>query len=182
MRRVIFAAAGVLALTALSPPFVLGAGEGGQSTTQPKPQPTCKKGYVYSQIRKKCVKLLSETIPDADLKAQGWALTAAGEYGAAIEVFRSVANPKDPEALNGLGYSHRKLGLVEEGVRYYRQAIAIDPGYVRAREYLGEGYVALGRVDLAKAELAEIEKRCGKRCEEYVDLAAAIAGGKGEDW
>jgi tetratricopeptide (TPR) repeat protein len=180
MRKLILAVAGVVALAAISPQMALAAGEGGQSTTQPKPQPTCKKGYVYSQIRKKCIKLLSEAIPDADLKTQGWALTAAGEYEAAIELFRSVANPRDPEALNGLGYSHRKSGMVEEGIRYYRQAIAIDPEYVRAREYLGEGYVALGKTDLAKAELAEIEKRCGKSCEEYVDLAEAIAGEKSD--
>ncbi|MGH8497555.1 MAG: hypothetical protein ACREEM_10475 [Blastocatellia bacterium] len=44
-----------------------------------------------------------------------------------------------------------------------------------AREYLGEGYVAAGHIDLAKIELSEIEKRCGITCEEYKDLSKAIA-------
>ena len=42
------------------------------------------------------------------------------------------------------------------------------------REYLGEAYVTQGKLDLAKAELAEIEKRCGTTCEPYEDLAEAI--------
>ena len=177
MRRLIVVA-GALALAALSPQPMYAAGG------EEKPRPvakTCKKGFVYSQAAKKCVKVQSEAIPDADIKAQGWALADEGNYEAAIELFRAVANSQDPEALNGLGYSHRKLGQVEAGIRYYRQAIALDPAYVRAREYLGEGYVVLGKVDLAKAELAEIEKRCGRTCEEYLDLAEVISTGKGED-
>lgn len=183
MRGLIVTAALALLLAMPSPRAGLAAGDGNfgpstgggsQTVTQPKP-PTCKKGYVYSQVRRRCVKVLSETIPDAELKAQGWALAYDGDYEAAIELFRVVSDPSDPEALNGLGYSHRKLGRIDEGIAYYRQAIAIDPDYVRAREYLGEGYVAAGKIDLAKAELVEIEKRCGVTCEEYVDLAEAIA-------
>jgi tetratricopeptide (TPR) repeat protein len=142
----------------------------------PQTQPVCKKGYVYSTIRKKCVKTLSETVPDADLKSQGWALAEGGDYDAAIALFRLVRDPRDAEALNGLGYSHRKLGRLELGIAYYRRALALDPGYLRAREYLGEGYVAAGKVELARLELAEIGRRCGATCEEYVELAAAIAG------
>jgi tetratricopeptide (TPR) repeat protein len=76
--------------------------------------------------------------------------------------------------LNGLGYSHRKLGLLDEAIGYYRRALALDPSYVLAREYLGEGYVAAGKIALAKEQLQEIASRCGLMCESYVDLAAAI--------
>jgi hypothetical protein len=41
------------------------------------------------------------------------------------------------------------------------------------REYLGEAYIQLGRVDLARDQLAEIEKHCGTTCEPYVELDAA---------
>jgi tetratricopeptide (TPR) repeat protein len=76
--------------------------------------------------------------------------------------------------LNYTGYSHRKAGRLETGITYYRKALAINPDFVLAREYLGEGYVAAGRIDLAKVELAEIGKRCGVACEEYKDLSKAI--------
>ena len=47
-----------------------------------------------------------------------------------------------------------------------------------AREYLGEGYVKMGRMDLAREQLAEIGNRCGTACEEYLLLAQAIDTGK----
>jgi tetratricopeptide (TPR) repeat protein len=162
-------------LLALSP-AVYAAGPDQSKPKPVPPPPVCKKkGYVYSPGKKKCVKTLSEVVPDEALKAQGWALAEMGNYEAAIELFKLVSEPRDAEALNGLGYSHRKLGRIEQGIAYYKQALAIAPDYVRAREYLGEGYVAAGKHDLAKAELREIGERCGLTCEEYVDLALAIS-------
>ena len=52
--------------------------------------------------------------------------------------------------------------------------MALDPEYTLVREYLGEAYVIKGELDLAKEQLAEIEKRCGTTCEPYQDLAEAI--------
>jgi tetratricopeptide (TPR) repeat protein len=76
--------------------------------------------------------------------------------------------------LNGLGYTNRKLGQFDDAIGYYRQAIALDPDYAEAREYLGEGYVTMGKIDLAKEQLAEIRRICGTACEEYVELNEAI--------
>ena len=86
-----------------------------------------------------------------------------------------IQNQNDPRVLNYTGYSHRKAGRLEIGITYYTKALAIDPNFVLAREYLGEGYVAAGRKDLAQLQLNEIASRCGTACEEYKDLAAAIA-------
>lgn len=173
-----FVIAGTIAAAiALTPSIASAMGSGNSTKPTTQTQPTCKKkGYVYSTAKKKCVKTLSEAVPNAELKAQGWALAEAGEYEAAIDLFRLVSDPRDAEALNGLGYSHRKLGRLEAGIAFYRQALSIDPGYLRAREYLGEGYVASGELALAKQELAEIASRCGATCEEYVELASAISG------
>ena len=43
------------------------------------------------------------------------------------------------------------------------------------REYLGEAYVIEGRFDLAKDQLAKIEKICGTHCDYYGELAKALA-------
>ena len=86
-----------------------------------------------------------------------------------------VQNQQDPRVLNYTGYSHRKAGRLEIGITYYRQALAINPDFNLAREYLGEGYIAAGRIDLAMNELAAIEKSCGTDCDEYRELSAAIA-------
>lgn len=140
--------------------------------------PTCKNGKVYSTTKKKCVPKTSEVIPDNSLKAQGWALARAGRYEDAIGLFQLVADKRDPEVLNGLGYSHRKLGKVEQGIAFYTAALDANPDYILAREYLGEGYVKLGQIDKAREQLSEIGTRCGTACEEYLLLASAIDTGK----
>jgi Flp pilus assembly protein TadD len=165
-------AAGLAGLFALST-SAFAAGES-DSTETPVAQ-SCKKGEVWDKSKKKCVKASSGILPDEDLYQQGRALAKAGHYDWAIEVLAVAQNQQDPRVLNYTGYSHRKAGRLEIGITYYRQALAIDPGFNLAREYLGEGYIAAGRIDLAQNELAAIARSCGTSCAEYKDLAAAIA-------
>ena len=143
----------------------------------------CKKGEVIKTVKiggkkvKKCVKLESGILPDEDLYQQGRLLAKAGQYDWALQVLAVIKNQNDPRVLNYTGYSNRKAGRVEIGITYYRKALAIDPNFVLAREYLGEGYVAAGRIDLARLELNEIKTRAGTGSEEYQDLSKAIATG-----
>ena len=107
--------------------------------------------------------------------AQAWALAHKGEFEAGRDLFNLVADKNKPEVLNGLGYTNRKLGNFDEGIAYYKKALALDPNYAEAREYLGEGYVTMGKLDLAKEQLAEIHRICGgTSCEEYAELNEAI--------
>ena len=80
----------------------------------------------------------------------------------------------DPRILNYLGYSHRKAGRVTVGLGYYQVALRHNPDYTLVREYMGEAYLQQGNVEAAKEQLTEIEKRCGKGCEEYAELAKQI--------
>lgn len=169
-------------LLVLAAPAALAMGEGDSTrstTTVTKPVPTCQqKGFVWDDKEKKCVRQQKGKQSDQSLIEQGWTLARFGHYELAIDLFMLVADRADPRVLNGLGYANRKLGDLETGIAYYRQAIALAPDYLLAREYLGEGYLAAGRIDLARVELAEIEKRCGTLCEPYQELAAAIARGE----
>jgi tetratricopeptide (TPR) repeat protein len=148
-----------------------GGGNGGVSPSAKD----CKKGEVWDKKKRKCLKAQSGVLPDAELYEQGRALAKEGNYDWALDVLAAIHNQNDPHVLNYIGYSNRKAGRLEIGITFYRKALAIDPDFVLAREYLGEGYVAAGRADLAKVELAEIAKRCGTTCEEYKDLSEAIA-------
>ena len=151
--------------------------EAGGDDPAPEPVLKCKKGEVLKKVGnvKKCVKVESGILPDEDLYQQGRLLAKAGQYDWALQVLAVIQNQNDPRVLNYTGYSHRKAGRLEIGITYYRKALAINPDFVLAREYLGEGYVAAGRIDLAKAELDEIARLCGTTCEEYKDLSEAIA-------
>lgn len=154
--------------------YAAGGGSDGDSGSSPADQ-KCKKGEVWSKAKKKCVKASSGVLPDEDLYQQGRALAKQGHYDWAIGVLAVIQNQQDPRVLNYTGYSHRKAGRLEIGITYYRKALDIDPNFNLAREYLGEGYLAAGRIDLARAELAAIEKSCGTGCAEYRDLSSAIA-------
>ena len=134
----------------------------------------CKAGQVWNKKTKKCVKAQSGILPDEELYQQGRALAKEARYDWAIEVLSTIQNQEDPRVLNYLGYSNRKAGRLDIGITYYSKALAIDPNFNLAREYLGEGYLAAGRVDLAMNQLAEIAKSCGLDCEEYKELNAAI--------
>jgi Flp pilus assembly protein TadD len=86
-----------------------------------------------------------------------------------------VENPNTPRALNYRGYATRKLGRTDEGITYYLKSVALDPNCPQVREYLGEAYVIQGNFDLAKNQLATIERLCGsKECEYYKDLGEAL--------
>ncbi|MDP1702435.1 MAG: hypothetical protein Q8L53_15940 [Aestuariivirga sp.] len=174
MKKLLFLSLAAFLMTSGSS-TTFAAGGGGE----PAEPPQCKKGEVVKKVGniKKCVKVESGILPDEDLYQQGRALAKAGEYDWALQVLAAIENQNDPRVLNYTGYSNRKAGRLEIGITYYRKALAIDPNFVLAREYLGEGYVAAGRIDLARLELDEIKKRAGVASEEYQDLAKAINTG-----
>ena len=167
-----------------SPTFAAGGGGGsGGGGGGTKAQLQCKKGEVVKKVKKfgvyvkKCVAVETGILPDEDLYLQGYQLAKSGEYDWALQVFAAVKNQNDPRVLNMTGYSNRKAGRLEIGITYYQKALAIDPNFVLAREYLGEGYVVAGRIDLAQIQLSEIKNRAGADSEEYKDLSKAITTG-----
>ena len=116
--------------------------------------------------------LISPSRPDLSLANSQ---IKAGQYRAAIITLNRLSRPDDANVLNLLGYSHRKLGLVDVGMRYYLAALERNPEHKGVHEYLGEAY--LQKDDLAKAEimLKKLGKICGTDCEPYRELSAAIA-------
>lgn len=165
--------------------FAAGSGESGGSTPATSPKKMmCKKGealktmMVNGKKTQKCMKPKVGMLTDDELYDQARLLAKEdNEYDWALSLFELVQNQNDPKVLNYMGYSNRKAGRLETGIAFYEKALAIDPNFVLAREYLGEGYVVAGRKDLAMLQLDEIKVRCGTNCEEYKDLAKAISIG-----
>jgi tetratricopeptide (TPR) repeat protein len=135
----------------------------------------CSPGQVWDIEHQICLERRTGVLPDAEMTDYAFALASVQRYQEAIDVLDALDNPNTPSALNCRGYATRKLGRTEEGITYYLKSVALDPTYPQVREYLGEAYVIEGKFDLAKKQLATIEKLCGsKDCEYYVDLAAAL--------
>jgi tetratricopeptide (TPR) repeat protein len=177
-------------LALAAPPALAAGGGGGGGDTQThekkpagaqtgtrKNKPdltTCEPGQVWDAKQHKCLQRHGGVVPDSDLSEYPFALAKADRFQEAIDVLDSLENPNTPRALNYRGYATRKLGRVDEGIGYYLKSIALDPNYPQVREYLGEAYVTEGKFDLAKDQLATIEKLCGKECEYYQDLSEAL--------
>ena len=78
---------------------------------------------------------------------------------------------KNPDILNYMGYTSRKVGNFEEAEKYYLRGLEIDPNHNGINEYLGELYVQTNKIDKANERLAVL-KNCN--CKEYGELELII--------
>ena len=85
------------------------------------------------------------------------------------------SDKKNPDILNYMGYTTRKVGNFEQAEKFYLEGLKIKPNHNGINEYLGELYVVTNRIDLAKERL-DVLKSCN--CEEYEELKAIIDGEK----
>ena len=80
----------------------------------------------------------------------------------------------EADRLNLLGFTARKSGDLNTAGDYYQQALALNPKHTGALEYQGELFLQLGKIDLAKANLAKIDKICWLPCNAERELKKAI--------
>ncbi len=88
------------------------------------------------------------------------------------------AEPTNADVQNLLGYAYRNQKKYELAFKYYGEALRLNPQHRGAHEYIGETYLLTGDKAKAQMHLAALDKICGKGCEEYQDLARAIAQAK----
>ncbi len=124
---------------------------------------------------------IMETTPaanqeDADFAAGKKAVERKDWKGAVDALNKSLQRlPENADLHNLLGYAYRHLNDLDNSFRHYKEALRIDPRHRGAHEYIGQAYLKVNQPDKAAEHLAELEKLCGKSCEEYRDLSKAIA-------
>jgi tetratricopeptide (TPR) repeat protein len=124
---------------------------------------------------------IMETTPaanqeDADFAAGKKAVERKDWKGAVESLNKALPRlPENADLHNLLGYSYRHLNDLDNSFRHYKEALRIDPKHRGAHEYIGQAYLKANQPDKAGEHLAQLEKLCGKNCEEYRDLAKAIA-------
>jgi tetratricopeptide (TPR) repeat protein len=171
--------AGIALTLLLSLPTAVPArADGGGGDSGGQDMRACPRGQVWDSRSQRCVQARSGILPDKALTDYAYVLAKAERYDEALEMLDLLQDRNTPQALNYRGYATRKLGRIDEGIGYYRAALKLDPKYAQVREYLGEAYVSKGDMASASEELKAIEALCGTECEEYQDLAQAIAEAK----
>ena len=82
-----------------------------------------------------------------------------------------LSDKKNPDILNYMGYTSRKIGNFEQAEKFYLTGLSIKPNHNGINEYLGELYVQTNRIDKANERL-DVLKDCN--CEEYKELELII--------
>ena len=113
------------------------------------------------------------------LVQEGQALTASAQYDAAIDIFESalVVDPRNRAAFIGLARVAQAQKLPGKAIRFYAEALKLEPNDVTALAGQGEALVQRGAVERAKQNLAKVQTACKGACPQASTLAAAIAKG-----
>jgi len=100
----------------------------------------------------------------------------SGNFQEAIKYLKQAAKSSTNKAdiYNLLGYSHRKLDLLEDAFFYYHKALKLDPRHQGANEYIGELYLRTNNLKKAEEHLEVLDDVCLFGCDEYDDLKDAI--------
>jgi tetratricopeptide (TPR) repeat protein len=168
MPKVFVAGAAALAFLAFSPPAAWSVGD------PPKPSsPKCSEHKKGSPGWKRC---MGQELKDDEATYElGYTLAKSGDYAEALTVLRSAAVQSDPRIQTMIGFSLRKMGHVDAAMAYYAAALSANPHLTNTRQYLGEAFLQKNDQASARQQLAEIGARCGTGCEDYAELAKAIA-------
>ena len=78
---------------------------------------------------------------------------------------------KNPDILNYMGYTTRKVGNFDQAEKFYLEGLKIKPNHNGINEYLGELYVQTNQINKANERLAVL-KNCN--CDEYNELQLII--------
>jgi Flp pilus assembly protein TadD len=105
------------------------------------------------------------------------AAIAKKDWKSAIEQLQAAdrKDHRNADVHNLLGYSYRHTGDMDKAFSHYRTALQIDSQHKGAHEYIGQAYLTVKQSDKAREHLARLKTICGEGCEEYQDLAKAIA-------
>ena len=167
-------------LLLVAPTLALAVGDDSPSAPTPTETTTkCKGGQIYDSTTKSCADASQSSFDDDDRYLAVRELAYAGALNRASQILDAFEVPDDDRALTYRGFIARKSGDFDTARVYYTAAITKNPDNLLARSYMGQGLAEAGKLDAARAELAEIRARGGRNTWAEFALSSAIRSGKG---
>lgn len=120
-----------------------------------------------------------------DLLRQGQASLAANKPAEALDLLEAavLADPRNGMAYVTMGRAYEALGLPGRAMRYYRQALTLNPNDTAALEAQAIGFAQRGMADQAQLNVQRLRRLCGNNgcggALTRVDAALAKAATKG---
>jgi Tfp pilus assembly protein PilF len=114
-----------------------------------------------------------------ELVKQARAAQAGGQLESANDMLESAlaVDPRNRGAFVALGDVAKAQGLPGKAIRFYREALELEPNDTAALAGQGDALVQKGAVNKARENLAKLKAICATGCAEATQLAAAIEKG-----
>ena len=102
---------------------------------------------------------------------QGMEATRSHNFQVAMDLFDKALqeDPKNPDILNMLAHSQRKVGKIDQAIANYKKALVWRPHFPEAREYLGEAYI-----QAAQEQMEILKSYKDEGAEQLEDLTKAL--------
>ena len=113
------------------------------------------------------------------LAQQAQPMQAAARYQEAIDLLESAlaVDPRNRQAYIGLARVAQSQKLPGKAIRFYEEALKLEPNDAIALAGQGEALVQRGAVERAKKNLERLKSVCANPCPQATTLAATIAKG-----
>ncbi|MEP2102136.1 MAG: tetratricopeptide repeat protein [Parasphingorhabdus sp.] len=120
---------------------------------------------------------------DVEIKARSVAYMEQGETAQkqgnlelATDLYETAlaVDPRNGSAFIALAQIARVQKLPGKAIRFYREALILDPNNLDALAGQGEALVQRGAVEKAKINLSRIETLCRTRCSQTTQLSSVI--------
>lgn len=113
------------------------------------------------------------------LTEQARTLQAGARYQEAIDLLESAlaVDPRNRQAYIGLARVAQAQKLPGKAIRFYNEALKLEPNDVNALTGQGEAYVQRGAIERAKKNLERVKSLCANPCPQATTLASVIAKG-----
>jgi tetratricopeptide (TPR) repeat protein len=110
---------------------------------------------------------------------KGQAARSAGDLEGANDAYETALaiDPRNRGAFVALGEVARVQGLTGKSIRFYREALLLDPTDLKALAGQGEAMVDKGAIEKAKENLVKLKNICRSACREVGLLSAVIEKG-----
>jgi tetratricopeptide (TPR) repeat protein len=117
------------------------------------------------------------------LTQEAQTLSNSARYGEAIDLLETAlaVDPRNRQAYAGLARVAMAQKLPGKAIRFYNEALKLEPNDVSAIAGQGEAYVQRGAVERARRNLERVKTLCAAPCGPANTLAAAIAKGPPAD-
>lgn len=147
--------------------LLTGTGAPATAVEQPAKPVAMKRGSADTALAPLSVSLVEK----------GQALLANRQFDAAIDRFETAlaVDPRNIHAYIGLAEAASGQGLPGKSVRFYREALGIDPNNREALAGQGVALIQRGARPRAEANLERLKTLCGSPCPEAARLQTALS-------